>query len=229
MVSVISLFHKTEAATPDWLTDYVAPRLKQTLPQVRIACGTNANFAQLNGHFPSSGFIDQICYSVHPQEHASDNSTLVENLRAQSDSVLSARHYSGGKDILVSPVNIQRRFNANIENFETVKHHDSMPSQVDTRQMSLFCAGWTAGSLKYLGEAGVKGVTYFETAGERGIFQGDFNSRWPEEFKSVSGMIFPVYHLFHFLLKDKSFRIISSGSDHPLTGRLYLSLRWQKV
>ncbi len=29
-------------------------------------------------------------------------------------------------------------------------------------------------------------------------------------------MIFPVYHLFHFLLKDKSFKIISSVSDHPL-------------
>ena len=216
VVAVISLFHRTEAATPDWLTDHIVPRLKQIFPQVMIACGTNANFAQLNGHFPSSGLVDQICYSIHPQEHASDNSTLVENLRAQSDSVLSARHYSGGKDILVSPVNIQRRFNANIENFETVKHHDSMPSQVDTRQMSLFCAGWTAGSLKYLGEAGAKGVTYFETAGERGIVQGDFNSRWPEEFKSISGMIFPVYHLFHFLLKDKSFKIISSRSDNPL-------------
>ena len=215
-ISIISLLHKTEAATPDLITDYVAPRLKKTLPQARIVCGTNANFAQLNGNFPSSGFIDQICYSVHPQEHASDNSTMVENLRAQSDSVFSARHYSVGKDILVSPVNIQRRFNANIENFETVKNNDSMPSQVDTRQMSLFCAGWTAVSLKYLGEAGVKGVTYFETAGERGLFQGDFNSRWPEEFKSVSGMIFPVYHLFHFLLMDKSFRIIGSGSDHPL-------------
>ena len=160
VVSVISLFHTNEAATPDRLTDYVAPGLKRTLPQVSIVCGTNANFAQLNGNFPSSGFIDQICYSVHPQEHASDNSTLVENLRAQSDSVISARHYSGGKKIMVSPVNMQRRFNANIENFEHVKHYESMPSQVDTRQMSLFCAGWTAGSLKYLGEAGVKGITY---------------------------------------------------------------------
>jgi hypothetical protein len=216
VVSVINLFHKTEAVTPGWLTDHLAPRLKQILPKVKIACGTNANFAQLNGHFPSSGLVDQICYSIHPQEHASDNSTLVENLRAQSDSVLSARHYSAGKDILVSPVNIQRRFNANIENFESVKHHNSMPSQVDTRQMSLFCAGWTAVSLKYLGEAGVKGVTYFETAGERGIFQGDFNSSWPSEFRSASGMIFPVYHLFHFLLRNKSFKIISGSSDRPL-------------
>jgi hypothetical protein len=215
-VAIINLFHRTEAATQVWLTEHVVPRIKRIIPQVMIACGTNANFAQLNGNFPSSDLFDQICYSIHPQEHASDNSTLAENLRAQSDSVLSARHYSGGKDILVSPVNIQRRFNANIENFETMKHHDSMPSQVDSRQMSLFCAGWTAISLKYIGETGAKGVTYFETVGERGIFQGDFNSRWPEEFKSFSGMIFPVYHLFYFLLKDRSFKIISSRSDSPL-------------
>lgn len=215
-VAAIILFHKTEVATPDRLTDYAAPVLKKTLPHIRIACGTNANFAQLNGNFPSSGFIDQICYSVHPQEHASDNSTLAENLRAQSDSVRSARYYSGGKDIIVSPVNIQRRFNANIENFETVKYSDPMPSPVDTRQMSLFCAGWTAGSLKYLGEAGVDEITFFETVGERGIMQGSFDSKWPAEFKTVKGMIFPVFHLFTWLLKEKSFRIAESTSAKPL-------------
>ncbi len=215
-VSVISLFHKAEAVTPLQLTDLIAPKLKQVLPHVRIACGTNANFAQLNGNFPSSGYIDQICYSVHPQEHASDNSTLIENLRAQSDSVRSAGYYSGGMDIMVSPVNIQRRFNANIENFESIKICQSMPSPVDTRQMSLFGAGWTTGSLKYLGETGVKGITFYETAGERGIIQGDFDSGWPEQFKTVKNMIFPVYHLFRWLLKEKSFRLIRSRSSIPL-------------
>jgi hypothetical protein len=82
--------------------------------------------------------------------------------------------------------------------------------------MSLFCAGWTAGSLKYLGEAGAKGITFFETAGERGIIQGDFNSRWPEQFRTVKGMIFPVYHLFKWLLKDKSCRLTHSVSSKPL-------------
>ena len=158
---------------------------------------------------------DLVCYSVHPQEYDYDNSTMVKNLIFQADTVISASHYSGGMDFKVSPVNLHRWFNANIENFETVKHHESMPSQVDSRQMSLFCAGWTAVSLKYLGEAGAKGITYFETAGERGIIQGDYDSRWPEEFKAVNGMIFPVYHVLYYLLKDKSFKLIMSrSSDH---------------
>ena len=34
-----------------------------------------------------------------------------------------------------------------------------LPPQVDVRQMSLFGAGWTLGSLKYLAESGVSSAT----------------------------------------------------------------------
>jgi hypothetical protein len=80
--------------------------------------------------------------------------------------------------------------------------------------MSLFGACWIAGSIKYLCEAGVKGITYLETAGERGIIQGVYDSRWPESFKTVKGMIFPVYHLFKWLLKEKSSRLIQGISSN---------------
>ena len=82
--------------------------------------------------------------------------------------------------------------------------------------MSLFGACWTAGSLKYLAESGVKGVTYFETTGVRGIYQGDFSSPWPDNFQSISGMLFPVYYVFRYLLKNKKLRLIKSISSHPL-------------
>ncbi len=62
----------------------------------------------------------------------------------------------------------------------------------------------------------LKGLHSYETVGERGIMQGSFDSRWPAEFKTVKGMIFPVFHLFAWLLKDKSFRIIQSISSRPL-------------
>jgi len=59
-------------------------------------------------------------------------------------------------------------------------------------------------------------VTYFETVGERGIIQGDLPSRWPEEFKSTDGMIFPIYFVFKYLLKNKLFKVIKSECSHPL-------------
>lgn len=215
-ISVITLFHKSEAVTTGLLLDTLTPLLKRVLPDVRITCGTNANFAQINRLAPDSPNADYLTYSIHPQEHASDNFTLIENLQAQSDTVESAMQFSHGKGIWISPVNIQRRFNANIENFETPVSGNKFPPQADSRIMSLFGACWTAGSVKYLCEAGVKGVTYLETAGERGIIQGDFDSRWPEEFKAVKGMIFPVYHLFKWLLSDKSYRLIQGISTRHL-------------
>jgi D-apionolactonase len=212
----ITIFHKNHASTPSFLSEILIPLFKEALPGIKIGAGTNANFAQLNRHRPDPHPLDYISYSIHPQEHATDNTTLTENLEAQKYTVESAGKFSGGKGIFVSPVNIIRRFNANSENYENIHDQAECPPQVDTRLMSLYGACWTAGSIKYLIECGAEGVTYYETAGERGIIQGDFPSRWPDKFKSVAGMIFPVYFVFRFLLENKSFKILGSESSDPL-------------
>jgi hypothetical protein len=215
-ISVISLFHKSEAVISDPILNTIGHTLKRILPGVRIGYGTNANFAQINRNVTGAPVADYLCYSVHPQEHASDNITLIENLQGQSYTVESAMQFAGGKGIWISPVNIKRRFNANIENYENPASDDVFPPQADSRLMSLFGACWTAGSIKYLSGSGARGITFFETAGERGIIQGDLDSRWPSEFKTVKGMIFPVYHLFRWLMNDRSFRLMHGTSSRPL-------------
>ena len=117
-IALLILYHKKAAATPDSLTETLIPVLKNAFPGVGIATGTNANFAQINRNRPQSAMADYICYSIHPQEHAFDNKTLVENLKAQEYTVKSCKMFSGKKGVWVSPVNIQRRFNANTGNFE---------------------------------------------------------------------------------------------------------------
>ena len=214
---IILIFDRSKQVTPSYLEEYLNPLLRKSIQGIKISTGTNANFAQLNRNRPTDGTSDMICYSVHPQEHASDNITLIENLRAQAYTVESSRQFSGRRGIWISPVNIQRRFNANIENFESHHDNDSIPYQVDSRMMSLFGACWTTGSLKYLCESGVTGITYHETAGERGIFQGNIKTLWPDSFRSSPGKVFPVYHIFRWLLEDKSFNIIRSLSSRPLS------------
>ena len=214
--SAIAIYHKTVKVTPSSIAGHVIPILKKIIPQTLICCGTNANFEQVNSDRPDEGNYDLLSYSIHPQEHASDNITLIENLKAQAYTVESAKLFSGSSGIWVSPVNIQRRFNANIENYEKSVDDGSMPYQIDSRIMSLFGACWTAGSLKYLGESGISGITYFETAGERGIIQGNISTQWTNFFRSFPGKLFPVYHLFRWLLEDKSFSIIKSTSSLPL-------------
>ncbi len=212
----ITVFHKTKSSTPAILSEMIIPSIKNALPGIKTGAGTNANFAQLNRNRPDPLLLDYLSYSIHPQEHANDNITLTENLEAQMYTVESARNFSGGKGIWISPVNIMRRFNANSENYENTDKPAGCPPQIDSRLMSLYGACWTAGSLKYLIESGAEGITFFETAGERGIIQGDCTSRWPDKFNSVAGMIFPVYFVFRFLTKYKSFKILKSQSSDPL-------------
>lgn len=215
-IESICLFHKIIQATPDSLTDEIAPLFKSQFPGVKIGCGTNGNFAQLNRNRPASNWHDYITFSIHPQEHAFDNKALTENLKAQGYAVESAILIADGKEIRVSPVNIQRRFNANVSNFELQGHNESCPPQVDARLMSLFGASWSAISLKYVSESGVNGCTYFETIGERGLIQGTTDSRWPHEFPSTAGMIFPVFHIFRYVLANKDYQVINSQCNHPM-------------
>lgn len=216
-ISVINIFHKSFSATPGRLANEVIPLIRSTIPSARTGTGTNANFAQLNRNRPVDQPADLICYSIHPQEHASDNLTLIENLTAQRDTVLAANTFAAGKRVWVSPVNIQRRFNANNSFFEMAVKGDDQSSRVDSRLMSLLGACWTAGSLKYLMESGVEGVTYFETVGERGLIQGEQPSRWPQLFPAPKGMIFPVYHLFKYILSNKNMVVVKSISSLPLS------------
>ena len=216
--SVISilLFHKSYPSTPDQMAREVIPLLRKIDPDIKTGTGTNANFAQLNRNRPGETGNDFICYSIQPQEHASDNSTLVENLKAQEYSVKSARGFSGNKGITISPVTLKRRFNASTTFIELPWSGPDMPPQVDSRLMSLFGACWTAGSLKYLCEAGADNITFHYTTGERGIIQGKSDSQWPSHFPTVKGMIFPVYYVFRYLLDHKDLKIIKSISSKPL-------------
>jgi hypothetical protein len=61
--------------------------------------------------------------------------------------------------------------------------------------MSLFGAGWTAGSLKYLAESDVQSLTYYETTGWRGVMETEAGSPIPEKFQSLPGSVFPLYHV----------------------------------
>ncbi|NMC39799.1 MAG: hypothetical protein GYA43_01295 [Bacteroidales bacterium] len=216
-IARILIFHRDSPSTPDDIATKVISILRNTDPDVKIATGSNAGFVHINRFRPGNTENDFICYPVHPQEHASDNATLVENLKGQGYTVRSAKVFAGNKGIIISPVTLQRRFNANISYVELPYRGDGIPPSVDPRLMTLFGACWTAGSLKYLGEADADSITYFETRGARGIIQGNEEPEWPGLLPSAKGMIFPVFHIFRFVLAHRNFNIIKSVSTDPLS------------
>ena len=62
----------------------------------------------------------------------------------------TAHAYGGGRPVIVSPVTFKQRFNAVATGEQPELVPGELPPQVDPRQMSLFGAGWTLGSLHRL-------------------------------------------------------------------------------
>jgi D-apionolactonase len=212
----VLVFHEAELATDSRWVDLARRRLGDRAPGALFAGGSNADFCELNHFRPSGTPEDGIVYSVNPQTHAFDELSLTENLAGQAETVRTARIYGNGRPVVVSPITLKPRFNSAATSAAPELAPGELPPQVDPRQMSLFGAGWTVGSLKRLIESGVAAATYYETTGWRGVIQGEAPSPVPEQFPSRPGMVFPVYHVFADLAEWKDGEVVSSRSSDPL-------------
>lgn len=194
----------------------LAEQLRKRFPQVPVAAGTNANFIAFNESPPPGKYIDLASFAIHPQTHAIDNASLVETLEIQGQLVEHARALTGGLPVIVSPVTLKPRFNPDAMGPEPPPNPGELPPQVDPRQMSLLGAGWTLGSLKYLAEAGVGRVTFYETTGWRGVMEVASGSALPHAFRSIPAAVFPMYHVFGWLAPFRAGSVLPLASDAPL-------------
>jgi hypothetical protein len=155
-------------------------RLKQELPKVALGAGSNYNFNEINkNHFDADG-LDFVSFSMDPQEHASDDLTILENIEAMSHLVSSARAiYSTTMAIHVSPITLRKRFNPYATNPQDLYLPASI--KADPRQKKNFAALWTFGTICSLTDAGTESLTYFQTVGNQGIL-------------SSEAVPYPVYH-----------------------------------
>jgi hypothetical protein len=112
---------------------------------------------------------------------------------------------------------LQPRFNPNATGPEPELAPGELPPQVDPRQFSLFGAGWTLGSIKYLAETGeVASITYYEPTGWRGVMETAQGSPLPEKFPSVAGGVFPLYHVLADVGAFVGGKVVTSQSSAPL-------------
>jgi hypothetical protein len=168
----------------------VAPEL-ESLVGAPVAIGTNANFNELNRHRPDPGTASALVWSMNPQVHAFDELSLVENLPAQSETVLTARSFAPGATLHVSPVTLRPRFNA-VATTGDDHIRGGVPWNTDPRQSSLFAAVWTLGSVAALTAVGTESVTYYEMVGPRGLIESPRGSVDPDEFCSFPDTAFPL-------------------------------------
>ena len=196
VVSRWMIFHRGEKSTSArWLT-LAREALGQWAQVAPMGAGTDAFFTELNRNRPPVEVAEFVTYSLNPTVHAVDNVSVVETLAAQAVTVQSARAFSEGLPVVVSPVTLRMRWNPNATAPETAPAPGELPAQVDVRQMSLLGAGWTLGSIKSLAESGVEAITYYETTGWRGVIETQEGSPLPDQFQSIPGGVYPMYFVF---------------------------------
>jgi D-apionolactonase len=189
---------------------------------VPIGAGSDCNFCELNreqalGHLAVEE-SDFLFWSINPQVHAVDAWSVMETLEAQGATVRTARSFAGDRPLAVSPVTLKQRFNPVATGPEPALAPGELPSQVDARQMSLFAAAWTVGSLSVLAEAGVASITYFETVGWRGIMAREENGPWNARFPAEPGMIYPLYLVLSALARFEKWQAIASDDSRRVIG-----------
>lgn len=198
------------------LIRHVVPHLRKHFPDQKIGSGTDAFFTELNRSRTPPEELDFLTFSVNPQVHAFDVRTMTENLPAHRYVVESCRKFAGGKAIHVGPVTLKMRANPNATSqVHEIEGSGALPPYVDSRQLSLYAAGWTMGSFKYLAENEVEAVTYYQTCGWAGLVPHP-DEPWPNEYAVPSRCVYPVYLLLQELLRHKKKFIKPLISSHPL-------------
>ncbi len=185
-------------------------------PAARFAAGTNADFIFAQRTPPDWSQVDLFTFSITPQVHAFDNASIVETAAAQAVSVKSARHLAGEVPVMVSQITLKMRFNAYATGPEQETPAGELHPAVDVRQMSLFTAGWTAGSVKYMAASGAHRVTYYETTGWRGVMEIEAGAPAPEKFRSIPGSVFPLYHVLADAGDFAGGQVVSTTSSDAL-------------
>jgi hypothetical protein len=212
-----TVFPESGWATPRELAETARRCLQRFDPSIPIGGGSAASFLELNRLRPAVDALDFVVWPQQPQEHAFDNGSLVETLAAHRATVESAREFSGGLPLVVGPITLTKRVNPYATGeWPPPLAPGELPPTVDVRQLSLFGAGWTLGSIKHLAESGVAAITYYELVGWKGVMERASGSPPPELFPSLPECVFPLYHVLADVGERDDFRVLPVCSSDPL-------------
>lgn len=188
---------QTESPPIQRLVGLARRHLRDLAPRAPFASGVNTDFMFLNRHPLAATGMDVLTVAINPQVHAFDDASLVETLAAQGTLAKNLQRLARSKPAMISPVTLLPRFNP----YATAAVARAAPP-ADPRQRTAFGACWALGSLKYLAEAGISNLTYFETHGPRGLLDGR--------------EVFPVYDLFAVVGAFGGGGVLVSTSTRPL-------------
>ncbi|MBX3733419.1 MAG: hypothetical protein KF791_12585 [Verrucomicrobiae bacterium] len=194
VIARLLVLHRGRRSTTPTALAAARRHLGKALPDVPLGAGTDGDLYQINLSRPPAD-ADFICWSMNPQVHAADTSSVAETPPAAGQQVSSVAAYFPGRPLYVSPVSLRPRGNPNATGPEAPQAAGELPSAVDPRQLSLFGAAWTLAMVKALAEAGAAGATFYETTGWQGVLETSAGSPLPARFPSGAGGVFPLFHV----------------------------------
>lgn len=214
-IQFVALLSSEEFVLPDKDIRYLTSALRPFFPDARIGAGTDANFAQLNRNYPSIQEPDFLCYSIQPQEHASDRLSITENIMGQYDTVKTAQALGNGKPVHITSLSLFRRFNANVEK---IAPDNPVPNYPHVG--SHFEAAWFVGALHELIFAGADVIisVFYPTENSPllALFEKLANHP-PESFYSNCSTLPEKYALLSWKSKGKKHSVIANLTEDPIT------------
>ena len=139
--------------------------------------GTRAHFTELNRlqhEMPADA--GALTFSLTPQMHATEVPHILDSLATQRTVVENAVRIADGRPLHVGPVTLARRFNA-VATGPRPDPATEAARAVDPLLDTDLAAAWTLASVAALSILGVAGLTYYETAGPRGLLRPDQTPR----------------------------------------------------
>jgi hypothetical protein len=207
-----ALSAQPDETTPAALVELVRAGLEAEV----VGGGSYMNFCELNRTRPLARALDAIGYGVTSQIHAIDDLSLMETPPAHGDTVVSARAFAEGRPVVVGPITLRPRFNSVATADEPDPDPAQLPASADPRQASLIGAAWTLASAKHLAEGGAAALTYYETVGWGGVIEHEAPDRRADDFPSVPGHAYPLYHVLADLCESHGAALLASDSSAPL-------------
>lgn len=203
----VMVFDKSSSVTTSSLVaTWQSLASRHHLPK-EVFGGSRANFAEFNRNEPPYGLLAGVTFAINPQVHAFSNEEIVQTLQVQEAVARQAVAMAGGLSLHVGPVTLKPRFNA-----VATDGRGSTELEDDPRQLSLWAACWTLGSVRALARGGAASLTYFETSGPSGVMCRAVGLPQP------SLKIYPVYEVLRRLTRHVGASVvkIESGDDQSL-------------
>jgi D-apionolactonase len=207
------LVYRADAeSTPGPDVTAVRAALAALPPGIPFGGGTDLHFAELNRTRPDVAAMDVVAFPITPQVHAADEDSMVETADGVRAVIRTARSFSAGRPLAVSPISLRPRFNPD-EPEAPSGSAGTLPASADPRQLSLFAACWALATMKALAEEGVHATTWFETTGPRGVIDGGTAQPASSLFPARPGLVFPVYHLLRDVCELGGASLLACSGD----------------